>query len=34
MLIDKNKNKVIAQAITKAVATVSQVKSGGNVTCA
>ena len=36
MLIDKNKNKnkVVAQAITKAAATTSQVKLGGNVTCA
>ena len=36
MLIDKNKNKnkVVAQAITKAAATASQVKLGGNVTCA
>jgi len=36
MLIDKNKNKnkVVAQAITKATATASQVKPGGNVTCA
>ena len=36
MLIDKNKNKnkVVAQAITKVVATASQVKLGGNVICA
>ena len=36
MLIDKNKNKnkVVAQAITKAAATASQVKPGGNVTYA
>ena len=36
MLIDKNKNKdkVVAQAITKAAATASQVKPGGNITCA
>jgi len=36
MLIDKNKDKdkVVAQAITKVAATTSQVKPGGNVTCA
>jgi len=36
MLINKNKNKdkVVAQAITKAAATASQVKLGENVTCA
>jgi len=36
MLIDKNKNKdkVMAQAITKAAATASQVKPGGNITYA
>ena len=36
MLIDKNKDKdkVMTQAITEAAATASQVKPGGNITCA
>ena len=34
MLIDKNKNKVVTQAITEAAAIASRFKSGGNMTCA
>ena len=36
MLIDKNKDKgkVVTQAITEAAATASQVEPGGNITCA
>jgi len=36
MLIDKNKNKnkVVTQAITEAAATTSRVELGGNITCA
>ena len=34
MLIDKNKNKVVTQAITEAAAIASRVEPGGNMTCA
>ena len=34
MLIDKNKNKVVTQAITEAAAIASRVEPGGNITCA